>query len=179
MKNVMIRMGDSSRLFSVDNDMSTDNILDAFGAARNDMRTKDPSVRTLEIPNDVLASHGLFPAPVAFELALPDESVLAEMMAEDGLAFAGCAQCGHNESGLCGRYGGSATDDDMNCDHCSTEDLVQVLDAYDDGKVLEYFVLLDPDLMDDPDELLARAKKYFPSLKDVTECVFARHPSFI
>ena len=159
MKNVMIRMGGSARLFSVDDKMSVDNVLDAFKAARNDMRTKDPSVKTLEIPNAVLAAHGLFPALVAFELAVPDESILAEMMAEDGLAFADCGQCSHNECGVCGHYGGEAGDYDVNCDRCASEYLVQALDAHDPDKVLEYFVLLEPALLYRPDELLARAKK--------------------
>ena len=131
------------------------------------MRTKDPSVRTLEIPNDVLAAHGLFPAPVAFELAVPDESVLAEMMAEDGLAFADCGQCSHNECGVCGRYGGETDDYDENCSLCANEGLIQAADADDPGKIL-----------DDPDKLMASAGKHFPSLKDVDACFFVRYPAY-
>ena len=178
MKNIMIRMGGSARLFNVDDAMSSNDVLDAFKAARNDMRTKDPSVRTLEIPNDVLVAHGLIPAPVAFEAAVSGETVLSEMMAEDGLAFAGCGQCGHNECGTCGHYGCEASDYDENCSHCTSENLVQALDVHDPNMVLEYFVLLEPKLMDDPDELLRRAKKWFLNLGDVSECVFVRLPAY-
>ena len=178
MKTILARSGGSARIFDVDDAMTPDGALDAFAAARRACRASDPSAKPLEIPADILKAHGLVPAPIAFEIAVPDESALAEMMREDGVAFAGCAQCSHNESGLCARYGGEASDDDANCDHCASENLIQALDPGDPDTVLEYFVLLDPDLLDDPEELLSRLGKYFPALRNAKAARFVRHPSY-
>lgn len=167
-KIIQLHIGETSRLFSVDEKWGINEVQAAFRAATEAAMNAGHLCTAAEIPIEILCFFGLKPYG-ATEIVVDNVDLQAKSLATFGVAISNCSICESCDDNVCLHYGGYVEDWRLPHDCCRSDDKRYIYyTSVEEGKeCIDDFILLDEAALSDIPKLLGALAACLPNVAEM------------